>query len=116
VTRQTGTATPSQADRIRPPSRFRGLPAREIWGYGVWLFAGLVFGVPESWAGLATPPWPSLSDTVIQLERLWHPVAVIIVALIVFVVFQAVKYPPAHTGEVQGPGASHGAAGPRAAG
>lgn len=84
---------------MRPSARFRGLPDREIWGYGLWLFVGLVFGIPESWAGLATPPWPALSDTIAHLESRWHPVAVIIVALIVFVVFQVVKYPPGHTGE-----------------
>lgn len=60
------------ADGLR--ARFRGIGARERWGYGVWLFAGLVFGVPESWAGITSPPWPALSDTVCHLEQLWHPV------------------------------------------
>jgi len=58
-----------------------------------------VFGVPESWAGIATPPWPALSDTVGHLEALWSPVAVIVVALIVFAAFHALRYPPGHTGE-----------------
>ena len=80
-------------------ARFRGLSSREKWGYGVWLFAGLVFGVPESWAGLANPPWPSLSNTVAHLETLWPGTAVVVVVLIVFVAFYAVRYPLGHTGE-----------------
>jgi len=40
----------------------------EKWGYAFWLFLGLVFGVPESWAGLANPPWPALSDTIGHLD------------------------------------------------
>jgi len=36
-------------------------------GYGFWLFLGLVFGIPESWAGLANPPFPALSDTIAHL-------------------------------------------------
>ena len=85
------------AHRLR--ARFRGVGARERWGYGVWLFVGLMFGVPESWAGITNPPWPALSDTVGHLEQLWHPVRVIVVALIVFIVFHAVSYPPGQTGE-----------------
>ena len=54
-------------------ARFRGADAQERWGYGVWLFAGLVFGVPESWAGIMAPPWPALSDTIGHLEQLWPP-------------------------------------------
>ena len=40
----------------------------EKWGYGFWLFMGLVFGIPEGWAGLASPPWPALSDTIAHLD------------------------------------------------
>jgi hypothetical protein len=87
----------SRADWLR--ARFRGVGTRERWGYGVWLFVGLVFGVPESWAGITSPPWPALSDTVGHLEQLWHPVRVIVVALIVFIVFNAVSYLPGHTSE-----------------
>ena len=85
------------AHRLR--ARFRGVGARERWGYGVWLFVGLMFGVPESWAGITNPPWPALSDTVGHLEALWHPVRVIAVALIVFMAFHALSYPPGQTGE-----------------
>jgi hypothetical protein len=86
-----------RAPRLR--ARFRGAGARERWGYGVWLFVGLVFGVPESWAGITNPPWPALSDTIGHLEELWHPVKVIVAALIVFIVFHAVRYPPGQTSE-----------------
>jgi hypothetical protein len=99
-----GQAGPSaRAGALRPAhrlrARFRGVGARERWGYGVWLFVGLIFGVPESWAGITNPPWPALSDTVGHLEELWHPVRVIVVALIVFMAFPAVRYPPGQTGE-----------------
>ena len=106
---QTAVAVPGHAGQSaeagalqrahRPRARFRGAGAQEWWGYGVWLFVGLVFGVPESWAGITNPPWPALSDTVGHLEELWHPVRVIVAALIVFVVFHAVGYPPTQTGE-----------------
>jgi hypothetical protein len=80
-------------------ARLGDVGEREWWGYGVWLFVGLVFGVPESWAGITNPPWPALSDTVGHLEQLWHPVRVIVVALMVFLVFHAVRYPPGQMGE-----------------
>jgi hypothetical protein len=99
-----GQAGPSTGDGVLRPAhglkaRFGGVGRRELWGYGVWLFVGLVFGVPESWAGITSPPWPALSDTVGHLEQLWHPVRVIVVALIVFLAFHAVRYPPGRTGE-----------------
>ena len=75
------------------PGQARGLSAREKWGYGVWLFAGLVFGVPESWAGISNPPWPELSDTIAHLESIWAPTAAIVVALIVFTAFAMITPP-----------------------
>ncbi len=48
-------------------------------GYGVWLFVGLVFGVPGRWAGITSPPGPALSDPVGRLEQLRHPVRAIAV-------------------------------------
>jgi hypothetical protein len=80
--------------RARGTARSRGLGAREKWGYGVWLFAGLVFGVPESWAGIATPPWPALSDTIAHLESIWAPTAVIVAALIVVTAVSVIRRPP----------------------
>ena len=91
-------APPQQA---RP--RFRSEGERERWGYGVWLFVGLVFGVPESWAAITSPPWPALSDTIGHLEQAWHPARVIVVTLIVFAAFHAVTYPPGRAGESAAP-------------
>ena len=81
------------------PARFSGVSTTEKWGYGFWLFLGLVFGVPESWAGLASPPWPALSDTVTHLDALWPPTAVIVVALMVFVAYYFVRVPPGPAGQ-----------------
>jgi hypothetical protein len=72
----------------------------EKWGYGFWLFMGLVFGIPESWAGLANPPWPSLSDTIAHLDALWPPTAVIVVAVIVIVAFYFVRVPVSQPGSL----------------
>jgi hypothetical protein len=95
------SAAARPARRLR--ARFRSASERELWGYGVWLSVGLVFGVPESWAGITSPPWPALSDTIGHLEQLWHPVRVIVVTLIVFAAFHAVRYPPVRTGEFAAP-------------
>src|SRR5690242_1516076 len=72
----------------------------EKWGYGIWLFMGLVFGIPESWAGLANPPWPSLSDTIAHLDALWPPTAVIVVAAIVIIAFYFVRVPVSQPGSL----------------
>ena len=77
----------------------RGITAREKWGYGTWLFFGLVFGLPESWAGAANPPWPTLSDTISHLEGLWPGTRVVVVVLIALIVYSVVRYPTGHTGE-----------------
>lgn len=79
-------------------ARFSGMSTTEKWGYGFWLFLGLVFGIPESWAGLGHPPWPSLSDTVAHLEAMWPVVALIVVAVIVIVAFYFVRVPVTQTG------------------
>ena len=81
-------------------ARFSGMSTTEKWGYGFWLFMGLVFGVPESWAGLANPPWPSLSDTIAHLDALWSPTAVIVVAVIVVVAFYFVRVPVSQPGSL----------------
>jgi hypothetical protein len=102
VAAQPGHAAPAGPARPAPGlrARFPSEGEREWWGYGVWLFVGLVFGVPESWAGITSPPWPALSDTIGHLEELWHPVRVIVVALIVFAAYHVVRYPPGRTGEI----------------
>jgi hypothetical protein len=70
----------------------------EKWGYAFWLFLGLIFGVPESWAGLASPPWPALSDTIGHLDAVWPPTAVIVVAVVVIVAFYFVRVPVSQPG------------------
>jgi hypothetical protein len=77
----------------------RRITAREVWGYSTWLFFGLVFGLPESWAGAANPPWPTLSDTIAHLEKLWPGTRVVVVVLIALVAYSCVRFPPGHTGE-----------------
>lgn len=79
-------------------ARFSGMSTTEKWGYGFWLFLGLVFGIPETWAGLANPPWPSLTDTIVHLESLWTPTTIIVVAVIVIVAFYFVRVPVTQTG------------------
>ena len=66
-------------------ARFSGMTTTEKWGYGFWLFLGLVFGIPETWSGVANPPWPSLTDTIVHLESLWTPTTIIVVGVIVIV-------------------------------
>jgi len=80
----------------------RGFTAREVWGYSTWLFFGLVFGLPESWAGAASPPWPTLSDTIGHLETLWPGTRVVVVVLIALVAYSSVRFPPRHSGEFPG--------------
>ena len=68
--------------------------ARELAGYGVWGFTGAVIAVPELWAAVDSDhvPWPTISGTVGYLEY-WHTwVAVIIIGVLVWAVFHAVKY------------------------
>ena len=77
----------------------RGITAREVWGYSTWLFFGLVFGLPESWAGAANPPWPTLSDTIGHLETLWPGTRVVVVVLIALVAYSVARFPPGRTGE-----------------
>jgi len=81
-------------------ARFSGMSTTEKWGYGIWLLMGLVFGIPESWAGLANPPWPSLSDTIAHLDALWPPTAVIVVAAIVIIAFYFVRVPVSQPGSL----------------
>ena len=81
-------------------ARFSGMGITEKWGCGFWLFMGLVFGIPESWAGLASPPWPALSDTIAHLDALWPPTAVIVVAVIVILAFYFVRVPVSQPGSL----------------
>jgi hypothetical protein len=89
-------------------ARFRGIGERERWGYGVWLLMGLVIAVPEIWAGVGTPPWPTISATVGHLEARWNWVAIIVVALIVIVAARAASYLQPQTDQGVTPGGGQG--------
>ena len=68
--------------------------SRELCGYAVWGAIGLLIAVPEVWAlvGGSSVGWPTISGTVGYLEY-WHPwVAVIVVAILVWAAFHAVRY------------------------
>jgi len=67
---------------------------REAWGYGVWGAIGAVVAVPEIWAAIAgdASDFPTISGTVGYLEY-WHPwVAVLVVGVLVWAAFHAVRY------------------------
>jgi len=89
-------------------ARFRDIGERERWGYGVWLLMGVVIAVPEIWAGVGTPPWPTISATVGHLEARWNWVAIIVVALIVVVATRAASYVQPQTDEVVTPAGGQG--------
>lgn len=80
------------------PQRRTTYPARQWWGYGVWLFVGAVIATSELWAAVGNPWWPTISATVGHLEQLWSPVKIIVIALIAAGATQMVTYPP-HRGE-----------------
>ena len=64
-----------------------------MWGYVVWGSMGVVVGVPEIWAAVDSDnvPWPTISGTVGYLAY-WHDwVAIIVVAVLVWAAFQAIR-------------------------
>lgn len=66
---------------------------RERWGYGVWTVVGVVVAIPEIWAAaVGDAPWPTISGVVGHLEDLWHPTAVLVVAVIVIAAALAAGY------------------------
>ena len=74
-------------------ARFGDVDATVKRGYSVWLAVGVVIAVPEIWAAVAKPPWPTISGTVGHLETRWNVVAIIVVAVIVVVAVHAVRIP-----------------------
>jgi hypothetical protein len=73
--------------------RFADPARREWWGYGVWGTATLVVLISEITAASdGDSPWPTISGTVGHLEYSHSWVALIVVALIVFVGFQILRY------------------------
>ena len=74
--------------------RFAGVTPQEAWGYGVWSIVGVTIAVPELTAAIdSKAPWPTISGTVGELEWVWSPTSLFVVALIVFAVAQTVKNP-----------------------
>jgi hypothetical protein len=78
--------------------RFGGVAPSVRRGYGVWLTVGAVIAIPEIWAAVTKPPWPTISGTVGHLESRWNVVAIIVVAVIVVVAAHAVRVPLAGAG------------------
>jgi hypothetical protein len=65
---------------------------REAWGYVVWGAMALVVGVPEVWAAVArAAPWPTISGTIGYLEYHHTWVAVVVIAVVVFAAYHAVR-------------------------
>lgn len=70
------------------------LSRTEAWGYVVWGLTGVVIAVPEVWALVGSPRWPTISATAAHLEKLWSPTKAIVVGLIAAVIVELVSYPP----------------------
>ena len=62
-------------------------------GYVVWGATAIVVGVPEIWAVVdsAGVPWPTISGTVVSLESKHDWVAVLVVGLLVWALFHALR-------------------------
>ncbi len=63
-------------------------------GYMVWALTGAVIAVPEIWAAVAgkSGVWPTISGTVGYLEY-WHDwVAIVVLAVLIWSAFHAVRY------------------------
>jgi hypothetical protein len=76
------------AGRLGPHPRDAG--REELWGYAIWSLVAITISIPETIAGLwDKAPWPTLSDTVGELEWLWSPTAIVVVAFMVFVLAHA---------------------------
>ena len=71
--------------------RFANLDPTVRRGYELWAAVGAVIAIPEIWAAVARPPWPTISGTVGHLETRWNFVAVIVVAVLVVVAANAVR-------------------------
>src|ERR671936_791607 len=62
-------------------------------GYVVWGATAIVVGVPEIWAVVDSDgvPWPTISGTVVSLESKHDWIAVLVVALLVWALFHALR-------------------------
>jgi hypothetical protein len=76
-------------------THFTGFTRREAWGYGVWLFFGLIVAVPEIWAAAwaESAPFPTISATTgaLEYEHAW--VALIVAGGVVSCLYSALRYP-----------------------
>jgi hypothetical protein len=81
-------------------AHFTGFSRREAWGYGVWLFFGLIVVVPEVWAAAwaDSAPFPTISATTGALEYDHAWVALIVAGAVVLCLYSALRYPPDRTG------------------
>jgi hypothetical protein len=81
-------------------AHFSGIDRREAWGYGVWLFFGVLVLVPELWAAFwgDSAKWPTISGTVGALEYDRPVLALVVTGVIVLCVYSAFRYPPDKTG------------------
>jgi uncharacterized membrane protein HdeD (DUF308 family) len=73
--------------------------SRERWGYAVWGTVAVFVGVTEVLARISSSlrnaiPWPTISAVVGHLERRWPFVAVIVLATIAAVCYEALTTPP----------------------
>jgi hypothetical protein len=82
-------------------ARFDGVTHDEAWGYGVWSLIALTIAVPELTAAVDNKaPWPTISGTVGELEWVWSPTSLVVVAVIVFIAAHAVATPLAEPSKV----------------
>jgi hypothetical protein len=82
------------ADAAQLAERRQQESVRLIFGYVVWGLTGVAIAVPEIWAAVDSEhvPWPTISGTVGYIEY-WHDwVAVIVIGVLVWGAFHAVKY------------------------
>src|SRR5205823_665019 len=72
-----------------------GMNRRLAAGYVVWGATAVVVGVPEIWAAVDSDgvPWPTISGTVVSLESEHDWVAVVVVGLLVWALFHALRRP-----------------------
>lgn len=81
-------------------THFSGFSRREAWGYGVWLFFGLLVLVPEIWAAKwkDSAPFPTISGTVgaLEYDRPW--LALVVTGVIVLCFYSSFRYPKTETG------------------
>lgn len=99
--------------RVWWQTHFAGFTHREAWGYGIWLFFGLIVAVPEIWAAASpdSAPFPTISATTGALEYDHAWVALIVAGAVVLCLYSALRYPVDRTGMLAKRGTAGGAVG-----